>query len=83
MSGSLLESFSEVNYVLKSLTIIQNFGEPSEPSSGDPCGAFWLPSGSATIPEQSAKVSQGGHYFGPIPPGGGLARYGLLVITNN
>ena len=30
----------------------------------------------------SLRKRRGGHFFGPIPPGGGLARYGLLTITN-
>ena len=40
--------------------------------------SFWA----LNDPKETARVPQGGHYFAPIPPGGGLARYGLLLITN-
>ena len=34
-------------------------------------------------PQRPGAKRQGWYRFGPIPPGGGLARYGLLLITSN
>ena len=67
ISASFPGPFSELSYDFKSSEFKPNFGKPSEPSSGDPCGVFWLPCGFATIPGKTTTEPRGGHYFGPIP----------------
>ena len=82
--GSFSGSFSARKHDQTWRHIRPNFGRPSEPSSGDPYGLFWPPSGPLTILEGTARWAQGGHFFRPaLPRGRRRSRPPPFLIRNN